>query len=77
MAKKSAIQAGDNVALSAAFLRSTGQFSGRAPALRGEVAAIDDLGGCKLALIAWNDGTESRVNVANLARVGSPAMNAN
>jgi hypothetical protein len=77
MAKKTAIQAGERVAFSAAFLRSTGQFSGRVPALRGDVLAIDDLGGCKLALIRWQDGTESRANVANLARIGSPAMNAN
>lgn len=77
MAKKQAIALGDKVAFSAAFLRSTGQFSGRTPALRGTVAAIEDLGGCVLALVQWHDGTEFRVNVKNLARVGSPAMNAN
>lgn len=76
MAKKQAIALGDKVAFSAAFLRSTGQFSGPKPALRGIVAALEDLGGCVLASVQWTDGTESRANVLNLARVGSPAMNA-
>lgn len=75
--KAKQITAGDRVAFSAAFLRSTGQFTGRVPFLRGDIASLDDLGSCVLALIQWNDGTESRVNVKNLARVGSPAMNAN
>lgn len=76
MAKAKAIAAGDKVAFSAAFLRSTGQFAGRVPALRGDVVELEDLGGCVLALIRWQDGTESRANVKNLARVGSAAMNA-
>lgn len=69
--------AGDRVAFSAAFLRSTGQLTGRVPFLRGTVVSLDDLGGRVLALTQWDDGTESRANVNNLARVGSPAMNAN
>lgn len=76
-AKAKQLTAGDRVAFSAAFLRSTGQFTGRVPFLRGTVVSLDDLGGCVLALIQWDDGTESRANVNNLARVGSPAMNAN
>ena len=76
MVKARKIECGDRVAFSATFLRSTGQFSGRVPALRGTVLEIEDLGGCTLALIGWQDGTESRANVANLARVGSAAMNA-
>ena len=77
MAKAINLAIGDKVAFSAAFLRSTGQFSGRAPALRGTITALDDLGGCVLASIDWHDGTQSRANVKNLARVGSAAMNAN
>lgn len=76
MAKPHKFAIGDRVAFSAAFLRSTGQFAGRYPALRGDIVALDDLGGCVLALIQWKDGAESRVNVSNLARVGYPAMNA-
>ncbi len=71
-----AIAAGDKVGIGPAFLKPTGQFSGRVPALPGDVVELDDLGGCVLALIRWQDGTESRANVNNLARVGSAAMNA-
>jgi len=78
MAKTTAIQIGDRVGLSAKFLRSTGQFTGKAPARRGEVIDLEDMGsGLQLAEIRWDDGDASRVLNANLARVGTKEMSAN
>jgi hypothetical protein len=71
---KAKIELGARVGFSAAFLRSTGQFAGRVPHLRGEVIELEDFGAFALARVAWQDGAESRVNVKNLARVGSLAM---
>ena len=87
------IAIGDHVAYSAAWLRSTGQTSSvdDVGGWRGTVAALQDLGAdCTLAAIAWestgrsakaprfgSDGELPRVNVKNLARVGTPAMSAN
>jgi hypothetical protein len=61
---------GDAVAFSRDFLRNTGQFTGRAPFIRGTVASVDKLPGLTLALVNWNDGCRSRVNVHNLVLVG-------
>ena len=88
-----AIQVGDRVAYSAAFLRSTGQTSSvdDVGGWRGTVTALRELTpGFTLAEIAWdsigrsanapkhgNDNGPCRVNVKNLARVGTPAMSAN
>lgn len=74
MARK--IEEGDEVAYSGEFLKSTGQHTGNIPAARGVVMSIVD---GWLAVIFWQKamrGTTS-VNVANLARVGSPAMSVN
>lgn len=71
------IQVGSRVAYSAAFLRSTGMYAGEIPHARGIVTAIEDLGGLRLAVIDWrNPEIPQRVNVANLAVVGTAAMNA-
>ena len=72
-----AIELGDRVAYSAAFLRSTGQHTGRVPFLRGTVRAVEGNAHWRLCVIDWHDGTVGRVLDANLARAGSPAMSAN
>lgn len=66
------IQAGDKVAYSRAFLRSTGMFTGDIPFARGTVTALEPLrhGGTVLARVQWDrSGILERVNVANLVRV--------
>jgi len=63
------LQVGDRVGYRAAFLRSTGQFTGPAPFARGTVIALNAVGPqATIAEIAW-DTTHmpSRVHVANLA----------
>ena len=62
------IAKGDRVAYSRAFLQSTGQYLGSAPARRGTVLEIEDLGeNFLLARIQWEGEAEpSRVNVGNL-----------
>jgi len=62
------IAKGDRVAYSRAFLQSTGQYLGLAPARRGVVLEIEDLGGdFLLARIQWDGEKDStRVNVCNL-----------
>ena len=79
------LQVGERVAYSAAFLRSTGQVVGPAGARRGVIIGFDVLSrDTTLARIEWegepprqDDGEPWRVNVLNLARVGSAAMSAN
>ena len=72
------IQVGDRVAYSAKFLRSIGCYSGDMPHARGTVTALQPLGQTTLAVVDWNtDEIPRRVNTANLAKVGTPAMNAN
>ena len=66
-----AIQVGDTVAYSKAFLQSTGQFTGDAPHARGKVTALKELGkDVTLADIDWDKpDLPGRVNVKNLTTV--------
>lgn len=65
-----AIQVGDRVAYSAAWLRSTGQFTGDAPFARGVVTRLIPQGQTTLAEIDWGTSDlPTTVNVANLSRV--------
>jgi hypothetical protein len=67
------IAIGDRVQFTAKFLRSTGQYTGRVPFLKGKVTRLETLGGqFKLAVVQWEGDDEQRVNVANLKRVGQP-----
>lgn len=73
---RSTIEVGSRVAYSARFLRSTGQHTGRAPALRGTVRALDPFGDGSMAQVDWHDGTGGRVLVPNLtltSRIGIDA----
>jgi hypothetical protein len=66
---------GDRVGYSAAFLRSTGQFTGRKPFLRGTIIGIEEIApGTEFAGVIWDGSLEPRsVNVKALARMGSLA----
>ena len=79
MAMKNAPTIGDRVAYSANWLRSTGNYAGRLPFLRGEIINLEDL--CKdftLAHVQWEGVDEpAKINIRNLAKVGTAAMNAN
>ena len=66
MAYHHPVNPGDRVAFSRDFLRSTGQFTGRAPFVQGVVDSVETLPGLSLALVTWNDGERGRVNVKNL-----------
>ena len=70
-AKRTAsIEAGDTVAYSKQWLRSTGQMTGDAPFARGQVTGLVSLGSLVLAEIAWDKpDLPTRVNVKNLSRV--------
>jgi hypothetical protein len=67
---------GDRVAYSAKFLRSLCIFTGPMPQARGVVKKLENLGDMTLAEIQWIEGYThvGRVNVANLARIGTRAM---
>ncbi len=66
------IRIGDRVGYSHAFLKSTGQFTGPVPFAKGKVTDLVGFGGLTLAIVAWDTpDMPERVNVANLARVGS------
>ncbi len=68
--RTAAIEAGDTVAYSKAFLQSTGQQTGDAPFARGQVKSVIPLGSMLLAEIEWNTpDLPQRVNVKNLSRV--------
>ena len=73
----SALQIGDTVRFTRAFLQSTAMGSGPpaptslGPFARGTVTAIAPLSPGStllLATVAWADGNSTRVNVANLER---------
>jgi hypothetical protein len=69
-----AIRIGDQVGYSHAFLKSTGQHTGIVPFARGKVTDLTVFGSATLAIVAWDTpDMPERVNVANLARVGSLA----
>jgi hypothetical protein len=66
---------GDKVGYSHAFLRNTGQLTGAAPFARGTVVGFENAGsGFVIAFVDWGqdkDRLPGRVNMKNLARVGS------
>lgn len=71
----SGITIGDRVGYSSAFLRSTGQYTGKAPFRRGVVLSIDEpVPGFALARIKWDGESDpSSVNIKNLALIGTMA----
>jgi hypothetical protein len=69
------LQVGDRVQFSAKFLRSTAQYTGPVPFLKGTIKELQPLGAGKdptvLATIDWDsDDWSGRVNVKNLKKVG-------
>ena len=72
---KASLTVSDRVGYSAAFLRSTGQYTGTAPFRRGVVQSIDEPApGFALAQIKWEGESDpTSVNIKNLARVGTMA----
>ena len=75
MAQKMPLAVGDRVGYAAKFLRSIACFSGVLPHARGVIKELEDLGSLVLAVIEWDrPGVPTKVNVNNLARVGSAAM---
>jgi len=71
-----AIQVGDTVAYSKAFLQSTGQYTGDVPHARGKVTALKELGKeVTLAEIEWDKpDLPARVNVKNLTTARGIAL---
>ncbi len=64
------ITVGSHVCYSAAFLRSTGMYTGPIPFAKGKVTAVEDLGP-GLAVIDWDTpDVPERVLVTNLKIVG-------
>ena len=80
--KPCTMKLGDNVAYSASFLRSTGQFTGALPLARGTATALDKFGGQGRALVTvkWHNDycgeVPTKILDCNLAKVGTRAMNA-
>jgi hypothetical protein len=70
----STLKIGDRVGYSASFLRSTGLYAGEEPFMRGTVTAFEDISqGFVLAVVDWGHGHSRKVNVKNLARLGTIA----
>jgi hypothetical protein len=68
------VKIGDQVGYTATFLRSTGMYTGEEPGMRGTVKGFEDISHqMTLAIVAWNGHGIRKVNVKNLARVGSLA----
>lgn len=70
------LKAGDRVAFSRAWLRSTGHFTGEVPFRRGTVREVRCFADSRvpgqvpdLCVVAWDDGSESRALACNLVRV--------
>ena len=79
MTKSKNYTPGDKVAYSARFLRSTGQYTGDIPFLRGEIVAVEPLGEPQLCTIQWSlDGKPvhmpSQYHDDGLGRVISPNL---
>jgi hypothetical protein len=74
--KDEEMKIGDHVGYSAKFLRSVGALTGELPFLRGVITEITDYSSMSVASVDWGNET-GRVNVKNLAKVGTAAMNAN
>ena len=71
------LKIGDKVAYSAKFLRSVGAFCGPMGFARGKIIGIKALSSeCQIATIEWDKDADmpQKVNVANIAKVGSSAM---
>jgi hypothetical protein len=69
------LKIGDRVAYSADFLRSTGMYTGEEPGMRGTVKGFEDIShGFVLALVDWTGHGTRKVNVRNLAKIGSLAF---
>lgn len=74
MAKSKSFSAGDRVAYSAAFLKSTGQ-RGIVPTLRGTVLKVEPLGVVQLVTIEWdNYHAPSQYHEDGLGRVIAPNL---
>jgi hypothetical protein len=69
------LKIGDRVGYSAAFLRSTSQFTGPKPFARGTIIGIEEIApGAEFAGVIWDGSLEPRsVNVKALARMGTIA----
>lgn len=68
------LKTGDVVGYSAAFLRSTGMYTGEEPGMRGTVKGFEDISqGFVLAIVDWTGHGVRKVNCKNLAKVGSIA----
>lgn len=66
---------GDRVAYSATFLRSTGNFTGRLPFLRGTVKETEAFGDTQLCVVKWdNYVVESSYHRDGFGRVISPNL---
>jgi len=83
MTKQSNIIIGDRVGYAAAWLRSTGNYTGALPFARGTVTKLEKFGGpgWALATVKWEndhfDEVPTTILDCNLAKVGSAAMSAN
>jgi hypothetical protein len=62
---------GDRIAYSARFLKSIGAQTGELPQLRGEIRGFKKMGAKTLVDIVWDDGSDSRALVGNIAKVGA------
>lgn len=70
----SGLKIGDRVGYAAAFLRSTGMYTGDEPFMRGTVTGFEEIShGFILAVVEWDGHGSRKVNVRNLARIGSMA----
>jgi hypothetical protein len=68
-------QIGDRVAYSVAWLRSTGNYTGKLPQLRGTVRETETFGKVQLCVIAWdNYRAESLYHDDGLGRVIAPNL---
>lgn len=72
---KKIFKVGDRVSYSVAWLRSTSNFTGILPRLRGTVKTIEPLGQNQLVTIAWDDyRAPSQYHDDGLGRVISPNL---
>lgn len=74
------LKIGDHVAYSAKFLRSVGAYCGPMGFARGKITYINAVSlECHIATIQWEKDADMpiKVNVANLAKVGTSAMTQN
>ena len=68
------IKVGDRVGYSKSFLRSNGQYTGNIPFAKGTVERLEKVTeDFILAHVDWNEECPIKVNVKNLAIIGSKA----